>query len=260
FGKSVELPIFQLLGGGYTQRIKAYASGVPGTTRQERTSNARRFVEESGFTAVKASIGRNNLELEIEEMAALTDALGDQAHLLVDAHGAYEAQTALQIGLQLQALGVYWFEDPLMPEDHEGYKQLSDHLDMAVVAGETECNRYQFRDRLATRAVDIILPDVCRAGGISEGLKIARLADIHHIPWAAHVSMGTPIHIAAALHLAAATPNFLICECPTYQNPIGNNLLQSPLECNDGYFHVPEGPGLGIELDETALERVILKI
>ena len=158
FGKSVGLPIYQLLGGGYSQRIKAYASGVPGTTRQERVDNSRRFVEEMGFTAVKASIGRNSQELEVAEMAALVDALGDEAHLLVDAHGAYDAQTATQLGLALQALGVYWFEDPLMPEDHAGYKQLADHLDMAVAAGETECNRYQFRDRLANRAVDIILP------------------------------------------------------------------------------------------------------
>ena len=259
FGKSIGLPIYRLLGGGYTHRIKAYASGVPGTTRQERVGNARRFVEEQGFTAVKGSIGRNTLEREVAEMAALVDALGDEAHLLVDAHGAYDAQTATELGLQLQALGVYWFEDPLMPEDHAGYKQLADYLAMAVAAGETECNRYQFRDRLAARAVDIILPDVCRAGGISEGLKIARLADIHNTPWAAHVSMGTPIHIAAALHLAAATPNFLICECPTHPNPIGNNLLRTPVICEDGYFHVPEGPGLGIELDETALESVILK-
>jgi L-alanine-DL-glutamate epimerase-like enolase superfamily enzyme len=259
FGKSVGLPIYQLLGGGYAQRIKAYASGVPGTTRQARRESARRFVEELGFTAVKASIGRNRLEIEIAETAALVDVLGDDAHLLVDAHGAYDAPTATQLGLELEALGVYWLEDPLMPEDHAGYKQLSDRLDIAIAAGETECNRYQFRDRLAVRAVDVILPDVCRAGGISEGLKIARLADVHHTPWAAHVSMGTPIHIAAALHLAAATPNFLICECPTYQNPIGNSLLRTPVRCAEGYFHVPEGPGLGIELDEAAVERVTLK-
>jgi L-alanine-DL-glutamate epimerase-like enolase superfamily enzyme len=259
FGKSVGLPIYQLLGGGYASRIKAYASGVPGKTRQERVDSTRRFVEELGFTAVKGSIGRNRLELEVEEMAALADALADEAHLLVDAHGAYDAVTALKLGMELQSLGVYWFEDPLMPEDHAGYKHLSDNLDMAVAAGETECNRFQFRDRLAARAVDIILPDVCRAGGISEGLKIARLADIYQTPWAAHVSMGTPIHIAAALHLAAATPNFLICECPTHQNPIGNNLLRNPVICEDGYFHIPEGPGLGIELDEEALESVILK-
>jgi L-alanine-DL-glutamate epimerase-like enolase superfamily enzyme len=132
---------------------------------------------------------------------------------------------------------------------------LSDALDMAIAAGETECNRYQFRDRLSARAVDIILPDICRAGGISETKKIALLADCYHTPWAAHVSMGSPVHIAASLHLAAATPNFLICECPTHQNPIGNNLLREPIICQDGYFRLPQGPGLGIELDEVQLAK-----
>ena len=134
----------------------------------------------------------------------------------------------------------------------------NDALDMAIAAGETECNRYQFRDRLAARAVDVLLPDICRAGGISEGKKIAHLADCYNTPWAAHVSMGTPVHIAAALHLAAATPNFLICECPTHQNPLGNNLLRAPIVCEDGFFELPQGPGLGIELDKDTLAQVIL--
>ena len=191
-GKAVGLPVYLLLGGAHHTRIKAYASGVPGTTTAQQVANARRFVEEQGFTAVKMSIGRKDLEVEIAAVAAVAEALGDEAHLLVDAHGAYDATTALNLGRRMQDLGVYWLEDPLAPEDHSGYKMLSDALDMAIAAGETECNRYQFRDRLAARAVDILLPDICRAGGISEGRKIATLADCYHTPWAAHVSMGTP--------------------------------------------------------------------
>jgi D-galactarolactone cycloisomerase len=259
FGKSVGLPVYQLLGGPHRDRIKAYASGVPGRTIEEQVANARRFVDERGFTAVKMSIGRKNPEEEMAAVSAVSEALSGDAHLLVDAHGAYDAYTAIQLGREMQALGVYWLEDPLVPEDHSGYKMLSDALDMAIAAGETECNRYQFRDRLAARAVDILLPDICRAGGISECLKIARLADAYGVPWAAHVSMGSPIHIAASLHLAAATPNFLICECPTFQNPIGDNLLKAPLVCEKGFFELPDGPGLGIELDQEALARVMMK-
>jgi L-alanine-DL-glutamate epimerase-like enolase superfamily enzyme len=219
-------------------------------------ANAKRFVHERGFTAVKMSIGRRSIEDEIAAVAAVSAALGDDAHLLVDAHGAYDAYTAINLGRELEKLGVYWLEDPLVPEDHVGYKMLSDALDMAIAAGETESNRYQFRDRLSSRAVDIILPDICRAGGISECRKIAQYADAYSIPWAAHVSMGTPIHIAASLHLAAATPNFLICECPSGENPIGNNLLHEPIVCEDGYFELPTGPGLGVALDEEALAKV----
>jgi D-galactarolactone cycloisomerase len=259
FGKSVDLPVYRLLGGPHRDRIKAYASGVPGRTIAEQVANARRFVDERGFTAVKMSIGRKNLEEEMAAVSAVLEALSGDAHLLVDAHGAYDAYTAIRLGREMQALGVYWLEDPLVPEDHSGYKMLSDALDMAIAAGETECNRYQFRDRLADRAVDILLPDVCRAGGISECLKIARLADAHNVPWAAHVSMGSPVHIAASLHLAAATPNFLICECPTFQNPIGDNLLKSPLACENGFFVLPDGPGLGIELDREAVAQVMVE-
>jgi len=257
-GKALDLPVYMLLGGAYRTRIKAYASGVPGATSAEQAANARRFVEQDGFTAVKMSIGRRDLEVEIAAVAAVAEALGDDAHLLVDAHGAYDATTALNLGRQMQELGVYWLEDPLPPEDHSGYKMLSDALDLAIAAGETECNRYQFRDRLAERAVDILLPDVCRAGGISETDKIAMLADCYNTPWAAHVSMGTPVHIAASLHLAAATPNFCICECPTHQNPLGNHLLETAIRCQDGFFELPQGPGLGIKLIEEELDKVRL--
>jgi len=257
-GKAVGLPVYMLLGGAFHTRLKAYASGVPGATIAEQVANARRFVEQDGFTACKMSIGRKDLEVEIAAVAAVAEALGDDAHLLVDAHGAYDATTALKLGRQMQELGVYWLEDPLPPEDHTGYKMLSGALDLAIAAGETECNRYQFRDRLAERAVDILLPDICRAGGISETRKIAMLADCYNTPWAAHVSMGTPVHVAASLHLGAATPNFLICECPTHQNPLGNHLLRAPILCQDGFFELPQGPGLGIELVEEELDKVRL--
>ena len=127
-----------------------------------------------------------------------------------------------------------------------------------VVAGETECNRFQFRDRLAARAVDVILPDICRAGGITEGQKIAVLADAYQIPWAAHVSMGTMVHVAAALHLAAASPNFLVCEYHPNLAALGNDLMQIKLEPMSSHLHVPEGPGLGIVFDEAKLREVIV--
>jgi L-alanine-DL-glutamate epimerase-like enolase superfamily enzyme len=154
-------------------------------------------------------------------------------------------------------LGCHWFEDPLLPEDHTGYAELSRILDIMVVAGETECNRFQFRDRLAARAVDAILPDICRAGGITEGQKIAIIADVYQTAWAAHVSMGTMIHVAAALHLGAATPNFLVCEFHPTLTRLGNDLLLNAIEPQGSYMTVPNGPGLGIEFDEGKLAEVI---
>jgi L-alanine-DL-glutamate epimerase-like enolase superfamily enzyme len=257
-GKVTNLPVYKLLGGAFRDKIKAYASGIPGSTNEQRIANAKKFIHERGFTALKMSIGRGSLEGEIENIAAVSEAISDAAHLLIDAHGAYDAYTAINLGRELEKFtNIYWLEDPLLPEDDTGYKMLSDALDLAIAAGETECNRYQFRYRLSNRTIDILLPDICRAGGISECRKIAQFADSYNIPWAAHVSMGSPVHIAASLHLAAATPNFLICECPSGENPIGNNLLKEPIVCENGYFEIPTGTGLGIEFDEEGLAEVV---
>jgi L-alanine-DL-glutamate epimerase-like enolase superfamily enzyme len=255
-GQILDQPIYALLGGPYRTEIPVYASGVPGSTDPQRQATASSFLD-AGYTAVKLAIGRRSLEEDLATVAAVAEVTGDRAHLLVDAHGAYDLGTAIQVGREFERLGCYWFEDPLAPEDHAGYAELSRALDIMVVAGETECNRFQFRDRLAARSVDVLLPDICRAGGITEGQKIAILADAFHTPWAAHVSMGTMVHVAAALHLAAASPNFLVCEYHPRPSGIGNDLMKTPLEPHEGYITVPDGPGLGIQFDLEVLEGVI---
>jgi L-alanine-DL-glutamate epimerase-like enolase superfamily enzyme len=255
-GKITGQPISALLGGPYRTALPAYASGVPGQNDAERQASARRYLE-AGYTAIKLAIGRRDLNAELATVAAVTEAIGERAHLLIDGHGAYDLGTAVNVGKELQRLGCYWFEDALLPEDHTGYVELSRSLDLMVVAGETECNRFQFRDRLATRALDAILPDICRAGGITEGQKIAILADAYQTPWAAHVSMGTMIHVAAALHLGAASPNFLVCEFHPNLTRLGNDLLVTPLEPHASHFTLPDGPGLGIDFNEDALAAVV---
>jgi L-alanine-DL-glutamate epimerase-like enolase superfamily enzyme len=135
---------------------------------------------------------------------------------------------------------------------------LSAALEIPVAAGETECTRWQFEERLRQKAVDVILPDICRAGGITEGRKIATVADLHNARWCAHVSMGTSVHVAAAAHLAAASANFLIFEFSSTPNPIGEDLLTRPLHPEGGILQVPDGPGLGIEFDEARLKQHLL--
>jgi len=128
----------------------------------------------------------------------------------------------------------------------------------SVASGETECTRWQTEERLARRAVDVILPDICRAGGISEGRRIATVASLHNTRWAAHVSMGSSVHVAAASHLAAASANFLIFEFSSTPNPIGEDLLTAPLHPEHGILRVPDVPGLGIAFEETKLREHII--
>jgi galactonate dehydratase len=255
-GKITGQPVYALLGGPYRTQLPVYASGIPGSSDAERQASVRRYIEQ-GYTGFKLAIGRRDLNEELATVAAVAEAVSERGQLLIDGHGAYDLGTAVQVGKELERLGCYWFEDALLPEDHSGYVELSRSLDLMVVAGETECNRFQFRDRLAARALDAILPDICRAGGITEGQKIAILADAFQTPWAAHVSMGTMIHVAAALHLGASSPNFLVCEFHPALTRLGNDLLAKPLAPKGSYITLPEGPGLGIEFDETAFERVI---
>lgn len=256
-GKLLDLPVYRLLGGPFRTELPAYASGVPGRSTAERVAAAERFVAD-GYTAVKCSIGRGDLDTDLATVAAIAEAVRGRADLLVDAHGAYATDNALAVGRRLENLGVAWFEDPLPPEDIAGYVRLAAALDLPIAAGETECTRWQFAERLARRAVDIILPDVCRAGGISEGRKIAELARLHNVRWASHVSMGSSVHLAAAAHLAAASPNLLLIEFPSTANPLGDDLLTAPLRPVGGTLAVPSGPGLGVTFDEARLaDRVV---
>lgn len=261
-GKALGRPIYTLLGGPFAAygdgsqplRAPCYASGVPGNTLDERLAAAEAYIAR-GFTAMKLSIGRGSLADDLAQAQAVAERIRGRADLLVDAHGCYDARSVIPAAQALEAAGVRWLEDPLPPEDVAGYAALCAAVAMPIANGETECNRWQFHDKLARRAADVILPDICRAGGISEGRKIAQLADLYNTPWCAHVSIGSWVHLVAALHLAVATPNFLLCEYPNplAPNPLGDALMTAPLRYEAGHLVVPDGPGLGITFDEAAL-------
>jgi D-galactarolactone cycloisomerase len=258
-GKALGQPVYRLLGGPYRTRIPCYLSGIPGATVEERVARAEEAVG-LGFTALKTSVGRGPLDEDLDGVEALVEAVRGRAEVLVDAHGVYDARTATAAGRRLERMGAGWLEDPLPPEDVEGYAALCAALDLPVASGETECTRWQFNEKLRRRAADVILPDVCRAGGITEGRKIATVADLYDVPWCVHASISTAVHLAAGLHLAAATPNFLLCEYPQSfrTGPLADALLRAPLRYEDGHLPVPDGPGLGIEFDQEALAAHVL--
>ena len=262
-GKALGKPIYTLLGGPYRTRIPAYHSGVPGGNVEARVAEARKIVE-AGFSAMKTSIGRAPLDEDLDGVEAIVEtvrgASGGKADVLVDAHGVYDARSATQAGRRRERMGVGWLEDPLPPEDVEGYAALCAALDLPVASGETECNRWQFEEKLRRRASDVILPDVCRAGGISEGRKIALIADVHNVPWCVHASISTAVHLMAGLHLAAATPNFLLCEYPSSfkSSALANELFRGLPKPEGGFFQLSDAPGLGLEMDEDVMKHHVL--
>jgi galactonate dehydratase len=249
-GKITGLPLYQLLGGAYREMIPCYVSGLPRPTDAERVQLALEFTEK-GFTAFKLAAGFGISE-DAASIKALRDALGDDAPLLLDAHWVYSLDEAVRLGHMLEDLNAAVFEAPINPEDIEAHVQLAQAISVPVAIGETERTRYQFQPWLVRRGADLLQPDVGRAG-ISEIVKIAHMAETFNVPVAPHLSVGLGVCISASIHVAAAIPNLYMLE---YQPPVfalANTLLQDPLTCAAGQYHLPTGPGLGIAIDEAKL-------
>lgn len=257
-GKHLDAPIYQLLGGMFRDRIPTYkAVREPGEAKQAM---------KEGFAAVKTGFFKGAGSGDIDRIAGLSRAVGDKGQVFIDSLGAFKLHEAIEIGRELDKLGnIGWFEDALIPEDAGKYHILAEALDTAVCVGETFGTRFQFRDLFATGGVDVVNPDVGRAGGITECKRIADLADVFGVIWSPHVSSGFPPYVAASLHLAVATPNAVMVEggnihsAQSVAQSRGNVLLKKPIKFEPGYAHVPQGPGLGIEFDEALLADVIAK-
>ena len=172
---------------------------------EEAVEEAQGYVEE-GFTAVKMKIGLGDPKLDIRRVAAVRDAIGADVRLMVDANHCLTVPQAIRLGRELEKLDVEWFEEPISPEDIDGYVEVTRALDMAVAGGENEMTRWGFRDLVVRKAMDIVQPDVCAAGGISECRKIATLAAAHGVECVPH-AWGSVIGVAATLHFLAALPD-----------------------------------------------------
>ncbi|TLS48998.1 mandelate racemase/muconate lactonizing enzyme family protein [Paenibacillus antri] len=249
-GKSVGLPVYRLLGGAHRKRIPAYVSGIPRQTKEERVQLALEW-KARGFEAIKLHLGYGVRE-DASIAAEMREALGDDFRLMIDAHWKYSVPDAIRLGRRLEALGVEFLEAPTLPEDIDGHVEICRALDMAVAIGEAKRTRYQFKERLVKRAADLLQPDVGRAG-IGETRKIANMAEAFNIKVAPHLSVGLGVCTAATLHLSAAIPNFHILEYQPSVLPVANKLLKDPIACEGGFYELPEGPGLGVELDEEKL-------
>lgn len=253
-GKVTGLPIHLLMGGGYRDRVRVYQSHLPVLEVEEMVAMAKHHVHE-GFHAIKISGGAGP-EVDIRNFERIREAVGPDIALILDAAGVYDLPTAVKIGRALERNDALFFEDPLPPEDYSGYAELCRILDVAVAMGESEASRYQFHRRLAQGGVDVVLPDISRAGGLTECRKIAMLADIYNVRLCPHNSVCSAVHHAASLQLCAAIPNFLIYEFWSGYNPIVD-IVKTPLVPSEGYLDVPQGPGLGIEIDEAKLARLL---
>ncbi|MDR7481491.1 MAG: mandelate racemase/muconate lactonizing enzyme family protein [Armatimonadota bacterium] len=258
-GKALGIPACKLLGGAYRERVAVYASGLPGLRDSHDPQARGRLQEEAralvarGFRAIKLGIGFG-VKTDIATVTIVREAVGESVWLLCDAGGNYDVDQAGRLGRALESLGVGWLEAPIPPEQIDGHAQLARTLNLPI-ATDLLSTRYQVREFLVRGALDIVQPDVCRAGGLSECRHIARLADVFGVGVAPHVSIGSAIQFAASAHLAASVPNFVIMEYWVDHNPLGDAVLAEPLRLEQGALHVPVGPGLGLTFNEEALLR-----
>ena len=264
-GKATGRPIHKLIGGAHRTEVTCYATGLyfidMDRLIEEAVEEAQGYVAE-GFTAVKMKIGLGDPKLDIRRVAAVREAVGDRIRLMVDANHCLTVPQAIRIGRELEALDIEWFEEPISPEDIDGYVEVTRALDMAVAGGENEMTRWGFRDIVVRKAMDIIQPDVCAAGGISECRKIATLAAAHGVECVPH-AWGSVIGVAATLHFLAALPDqppsfrpmppmFEFEQC---ENPFRDLLAKEPIVQQRGKIAIPTGAGLGIEIDRSVLDR-----
>jgi L-alanine-DL-glutamate epimerase-like enolase superfamily enzyme len=249
-GKRLDCPVMDLLGGAFRTRIPAYVSGLKGQTVDEQIATGRDFARR-GFRAIKLFL-TEGLERDIARLRRIRAALDAEVDLMIDVLWAYDLPAAVRMGAVCEELGVKWFEAPIHPEDLAGHAELARSLRIPVASGETDRTRYQFLRQFQQRALDIAQPDIGRTG-ISEGKAIAELAEAFNIPLTMHTGMASAALIAASLQVAATIPHCWYQEYQPTVTDVANRFLRKPLVCEEGYFEVPVGPGLGIDFDETTL-------
>ncbi|MHB1007446.1 MAG: mandelate racemase/muconate lactonizing enzyme family protein [Chloroflexota bacterium] len=268
-GKVAGLPVYRLL-GAYTDAVPAYASGgfyAVGKGKQQLAEEMAGYVEQ-GFRAVKMKIGRSTNDLfahsdvcrtseheDLERVAAVREAVGPDIKIMVDANTVWDPPTAIRMGREMEKLGIYFLEEPVPTEDLDGSAKVVAALDTMVAGYETECTRFGFRDLISHKAVDIVQPDVIRAGGLTECRRIAALASAYHMRCTPH-AFASALSLVANLHLLGSIPNGDMLEYCQVPNALITDLLAEPIEVDSqGYVHLPEKPGLGVELSAQTIEK-----
>src|SRR5215472_16637432 len=223
-GKALGLPIWKLLGGGFHKKMRCYASSLFGATPEKTGELARRY-RDQGFTAVKF---------------------------------VWDSKTALQRARAFAEYDIFWLEEPLRPDDYEGYRKLARATEVRIAAGEEESNRASFLELMDRGGIDVVQVDLTRCGGFTEAIKIAALAWDRGLPVANH-GFTTYVNVTAALHFLNSIPNALICEFVAEEETnLRESITKQKLRAKDGYLAIPDAPGLGIDLDEKGMEKYVV--
>ena len=264
-GKAVNQPIYNLLGGRCHERLRAYAY-MPAEGIWENPEKAGEVAAQlvaEGNSACKLDpfmpyypLPRDFPLKTIRHAAkifrCIRDAVGDDLEIGIGTHGQFSTAGAIRVAKILEEFDPFWFEEPVPPENVDEMARVAAHTSIPIASGERLVTKYEFAELLEKQAAQIIQLDVGQCGGILESKKIAGMAEAHYAMIAPHMYVG-PVAAAAAVQLDTCSPNFLIQEYNG--NDLHNEIFVDPIEFRDGYIVPPEGPGLGVELDEKVVER-----
>ena len=262
-GKILGVPVYELLGGPYAQRLRVYANGwytTPGTPEQN-AEEAKKVVA-MGYTAMKfdpfgrmahTTITPEEAQLSEDRVAAVREAVGPNVDILVEVHARFNVYTAVHLANRIEKYNPFWFEEPVSQENVSEMKQVRSRINIPVATGERLYLKFPFFELVRNEAVDILQPDICNAGGITELKKIAGMAEAQHIMMAPH-NTNSAVGTVASMHLDAAMPNFLIQEYHAeFYEPHYFEVIEGLPRQKEGYVDLPSGPGLGIRLNEELM-------
>lgn len=272
-GQSAGLPVWKMLGGRFREAVPAYATGCYYPQDFSRLPDLLRALEEeasgyadAGFEMLKVKIGLLSLKDDIERLRVIRAAVGPDIGMMVDANHAYNATSAIRMGHLMEPLDVRFFEEPVVPEDKAGYRRVRAENPVPVAGGECEFTRYGFAELIGTGCIDIAQPDLAVCGGFTAFKQILAFASTHGVGVIPHV-WGSGIAVAAALQAIATIPpiphtanpialqNAPIVEFDRKHNPLRDDLLDQRFALADGKLAVPDAPGLGVTVNEAALQR-----
>lgn len=259
-GKALGVPVYQLLGGPIRDKIRVYANGwytTPGTP-ELNAEEAKRVVE-MGYTAMKFdpyghhnyyTISAEEAQLSEDRVAAVREAVGPDVDILIEVHAKFSVHAAIELGQRLEKYRPFWFEEPVSQENVSEMAQVRNHVRIPIATGERLYTKFPFYELIKAEAVDILQPDICNAGGITELKKIAAIAEAQHVMMAPH-NTNAAVGTVASMHLDVAMPNFLIQEYHAeFYEPHYFEVFDGLPRQKDGYVDLPKGPGLGLTLNE----------
>jgi D-galactarolactone cycloisomerase len=268
-GKLLKVPVCDLIGGRQRSHVPVYASGGYFTRDADQQAALARQLEPhagKGFPAFKIKIGRNPADDEARVRLARR-VIGEDAVLTVDSNGNYTADQVVESIRRIAGHGIGWYEEPLAPQDWKGYAELRQRSPIPIATGEALYETFDFRRLVDGRLADVVQPDLALCGGLSVARFVGELCAAEHLRLSPHV-WGTAVGLAAAVHWVASLPSYphgahvpfpTLVEYDIGENKLRDGLFSTPMLAKAGMIAVPEGPGLGVELDPGVVARYTVR-